>query len=294
VNFFLELTINGLLTGGLYALVALGIVLVFKATEVVSIAHGQFLVFGAVFFWVFYVGAGFPLWLSLLLALASGALLGFLTERLWLRPLIGQPLFSSFLMTFGIFMFLDGILQLILKGKTWGLPSFLATGTITVGDIKLFVGDLMSFAICLAVFLITMIIFRYTKFGLGMRATAESHQLAQSVGINVRVIFSLVWIISAMIAVVAGITAARVMDIHFPLPWLIVKGLVVAMVGGLDSLPGALAAGLVLGVLENEAAGYLDPIVGGGIKEVAAYVVLLFILLVRPQGLFGLIRIKRV
>jgi branched-chain amino acid transport system permease protein len=230
----------------------------------------------------------------LLLALASGALLGFLTERLCLRPLIGQPLFSSFLMTFGIFMFLDGVLQLILKGRTWGLPSFLPTGTITVGGAKLFVGDLVSFAICLAMFLMTMLIFRYTKFGLGMRATAESHQLAQSVGINVRTIFSMVWILSAIVAVVAGITAARVMDIYFPLPWLIAKGLVVAMVGGLDSLGGALVAGLVLGLLENVTAGYLDPIVGGGIKEVAAYVLLLFILLVSPQGLFGLIRIKRV
>lgn len=163
-----------------------------------------------------------------------------------------------------------------------------------VGGARVFVGDLVTFGICLMVFLLTMVLFRYTKIGLGMRATAESHELAQSVGINVRTIFSLVWIVSAVIAVIAGITAARVTDIHFPLPWLIVKGLVVALVGGLNSLPGTLIGGLILGLLENVAAGYLDPIVGGGIKEVAVYVLLLFILLVRPYGLFGLSRIERI
>lgn len=294
MDFFLQLSFSGLLNGGLYALIALAIVLVFKATEVVSLAHGQLLAFGALFFWLFYVGLGWPLWASLLLALASGALLGFITERICLRPLIGQPLFSGFLMTFAIFMFLDGIFQLILKGQTWGIPAFFPAGTIMVGGARVFVGDLVTFGICLVVFLLTVLIFQYTKVGLGMRATAESHQLAQSVGINVRTIFGLVWILSAVIAVIAGITSARVMDIHFPLPWLIVKGLVVALVGGLNSLPGTIVAGLMLGFLESVAAGYLDPVVGGGVKEVSVYVLLLFVLLARPYGLFGLARIERV
>lgn len=294
MTFFLELSSSGLLIGGLYALIALGIVLVYKATEVVSLAHGQLLAFGALFFWVGFVGLGLPLWLSLLIALALGGLLGFMTERLCLRPLIGQPLFAGFLMTFAIFMVLDGIFQLILKGEAWGYPAFLPTGTITIAGARVFVGDLVSFGICLVVFLLMMLVFRYTKVGLGMRATAESHQLAQSAGINVRTIFRLVWIVSAAIAVIAGVTLARVVDIHFPLPWLVVKGLIVALVGGLNSLGGALVGGLLLGLLENVSAGYLDPLVGGGVKEVAAYVLLLFILLVRPHGLFGLVRIERV
>lgn len=294
MTYFLNLAITGLLTGGLYALVAVSIVLVYKATHVVSLAHGQLLAFGALFFWIGFVGLGLPLWLSLLLCLVLGGLLGLVVERFTLRPLIGQPLFSAFLMTFAIFFVFDGIFQLILKGQAWGFPAFLPKGNMTIGGISLPVGDLVSFGIALLVFLLVVLVFQYTKVGLGMRATAEEHQLAQSVGINVRTIFSLVWILSAIIAAVAGITLARVVDIHYPLPWLAVKGLVVALVGGLDSIPGALVGGLLLGFLENVAAGYLDPVVGGGIKDVAAYVLLLFILLVKPYGLFGLVRIERI
>ncbi len=294
MTYFIDLAVSGILLGGLYALVAVSIVLVFKATHVVSLAHGQLLAFGALFFWIAFVGLGLPLGLSLLLCLILSGLLGLAVERFTLRPLIGQPLFSAFLMTFAVFFVLDGIFQLILKGQAWSLPAFLPKGTMVIGGIKLSVADLVSFVIALVVFLLIMIIFRYTKIGLGMRATAEEHQLAQSVGINVRTIFSMVWLLSAIASAFAGIALARVMDIFYPLPWIAVKGLIVAIVGGLDSILGAFLAGLLLGFLENVAAGYLDPIVGGGIKDVAAYVLLLFILLVKPYGLFGLVRIERI
>lgn len=294
MTYFLNLAITGLLTGGLYALIAVSIVMVYKATHVVSLAHGQLLAFGALFFWIGFVGLGLPLWLSLLLCIVLGALIGLAVERLTLRPLIGQPLFSAFLMTFAVFFVFDGIFQLILKGQAWGIPAFLPKGTTAIGGISIPVGDSISFGIALIVFLLVVVVFQYTKVGLGMRATAEEHQLAQSVGINVRTIFSLVWILSAVVAAIAGVTLARVLEIYYPLPWVAVKGLVVALVGGLDSIPGALLGGLLLGFLENVAAGYFDPVVGGGIKDVAAYVLLLFILLVRPYGLFGLVRIERI
>jgi branched-chain amino acid transport system permease protein len=127
-----------------------------------------------------------------------------------------------------------------------------------------------------------------------MRATAEHHTLAQSAGVRVRTIFTIVWILSAMGACVAGMAAANIMDIHYPLPFIGIKGLIVAILGGLESIGGAFLAGLILGVLENIFAGYLDPLVGGGVMEVAAYVILLFILLVKPYGLFGLKRIERI
>ena len=294
MDYFLNLSISGLLTGGLYALVALSIVLVYKATEVVSLAQGQLLAFGALFFWAAYVALGLPIWLSFLIALVLGAALGFLVERLCLRPLIGQPLFSSFLMTFALFMFMDGIFQLVLSGQARGYQDFLPTGNWEMGQVSVSIGDLVSFIIALVVFGIMLLIFQYTKVGLGMRATAESHKLAQSVGIRVRRIFSLVWIISAVLCVVSGITVARVMNIHYPLPWIATKGLVVALVGGLDSIPGALLGGLILGLVENLAAGYLDPLVGGGVREVAGYVLLLIILLFKPYGLSGQVRIERI
>lgn len=294
MQFFLELSFNGLIIGGLYALVALAIVLVCKATEVVSLAHGQLLAFGAVFFYLGYVLLDWPLWAAWLLGLAMGAVLGFGTERLCLRPLIGQPLFSGFLMTFAVFMVLDGIFALILKGEAWGFPDFLPAGDVIIAGARVSMGGLFSLGICLLVFLLTAIFFRYTKVGLGMRATAESHRLAQSVGINVRTIFSLVWVLSAVIAVVAGVMLARQLDIRFMLTTVAFKALVVAMVGGLDSIPGAIVGGLVLGWVENVASGYLDPIVGGGIQEVAGYIMLLLVLLIRPYGIFGLVRIERV
>jgi branched-chain amino acid transport system permease protein len=291
---FMSFVIPGLLNGGLYAMVGIAIILVFKATGIVSLAHGQLLAFGALVFWTALVLMGLPLWLSLLLTLIVAAIMGLLIERFFIRPLIGQPVFSAFLMTFAIFIFLSGIWQLILQGRALGYPPFSAAEAIQLGGIEINLVQLLSFGTALLVFLILMLFFRYMRLGLLMKATAEDHQLAQSVGINVRAVFSLTWAISAVVASVGGIALASATAIHYPLPWVIVKGLIVALFGGLQSIPGALIAGLVLGVTENVAAGYLDPIVGGGVRDTAAYVFLLLILLVRPQGLFGSRRIERI
>ena len=291
---FLQLLFIGLFEGSLYAMVAAAIVLVYKSTHVVSLAHGQLMAYGALAFWFALTVLKLPFIIALLLALICLGAFGWLIERLAMRPLIGQPLFTAFLTTFALFLLGDGIFQLILKGESASFAAYLPGGMTPVLGVSLPTTQLISFGVCLALFLCLAIFFQKTKIGLGMRATAEDHQLAQSTGISVRAIFSWIWIISAMVATVAGIALANVMDIYFPLPYIGVKGLIVALVGGLESLPGALLAGLLLGVLENVSAGYLDPLVGGGVKEVAAYVLLLFILLVKPYGLFGLVRIERI
>jgi branched-chain amino acid transport system permease protein len=291
---FLQLLFIGLFEGSLYAMVAAAIVLVYKSTHVVSLAHGQLMAYGALAFWFTLTVLKLPFIVALLLALIILAVCGWLIERLAMRPLIGQPLFAAFLTTFALFLLGDGIFQLILKGESTSFSAYLPGGMTPVLGVSLPTTQLISFGVCLALFLCLAIFFRKTKIGLGMRATAEDHQLAQSTGISVRAIFSWIWVISAMVATIAGIALANVMDIYFPLPYVGIKGLIVALVGGLESLPGALLAGLLLGVLENVSAGYLDPLVGGGVKEVAAYVLLLFILLVKPYGLFGLVRIERI
>ncbi|UCD79537.1 MAG: branched-chain amino acid ABC transporter permease [Desulfobacterales bacterium] len=291
---FLQLLFIGLLEGSLYAMVAAAIVLVYKSTHIVSLAHGQLMAYGALAFWFALTILKLPFLVALLLALIILAGCGWLIERLAMRPLIGQPLFAAFLTTFALFLLGDGIFQLILKGESTSFAAYLPGGMTPVLGVSLPTTQLISFGVCLALFLCLAIFFQKTKMGLGMRASAEDHQLAQSTGISVRAIFSWIWIISAMVATIAGIALANVMDIYFPLPYVGVKGLIVALVGGLESLPGALLAGLLLGVLENVSAGYLDPLVGGGVKEVAAYVLLLFILLVKPYGLFGLVRIERI
>ncbi len=291
---FLQLFLLGLLEGGLYAMVAAAIVLVYKSTHVVSLAHGQLMGYGALAFWFTLTVLKVPLVLSILIALVCLAVFGWLIERIAMRPLIGQPLFAAFLTTFALFLVGDGIFQLILKGKAFSFAAYLPSGMISVIGVPLPITQVISFGVCLLLFLGLAIFFQRTKAGLGIRATAEDHQLAQSTGISVRAIFSLIWVISAMVATIAGVSLANVMDIYYTLPLVGIKGLTVALVGGLESLPGALLAGLLLGVLENVSAGYLDPLVGGGVKEVAAYVLLLFILLVKPYGLMGLVRIERI
>jgi len=288
------LLLLGLMEGALYSMVAAAIVLVYKSTHVVSLAHGQLMAFGALAFWFVLVNLRLPLVVALALGLASSALFGWVVERLYMRPLIGQPLFAAFLVTFAVFLTLDGIFQLILKGESASFSHYLPGGNTSIGGVRLPTTQLVSFAACLFLFAGLGFFYRFTKIGLGMRATAEDHQLAQSAGVTVRSVFSAIWVLSAMVAGVAGIALANVTDIYYPLPYMGIKGLIVALVGGLDSLPGALLAGLLLGVLENVSAGYLDPLVGGGVKEVAPYLLLLFVLLVKPYGLLGLVRIERI
>lgn len=291
---FLQLVVSGVETGSLYALVGLAVVIIYKATHIVSLAQGQLLAFGVLFFWLAWVVFGLPLWLSLLLTIVLAIIMGYAVERFALRPLIGQPHFTAFLMTFAVFLILDGVFQLILKGSYGVLPPLLPGEMIKVGGVAIATEGVFSLGIALLIFGSLAAFFRYTRLGLGMRATSEDHQLAQSTGIKVKNIFSLVWIISAVVAAFSGIIMAMTVNIGYSLPWIIIKGLVVALFGGLDSLFGALVAGLLLGILEFVGAGYLDPLVGGGFQDVAAYIVLLLILLVKPYGLFGLIRIERV
>ncbi|MBE9569477.1 MAG: branched-chain amino acid ABC transporter permease [Proteobacteria bacterium] len=291
---FLQQAITGLMIGSLYALVAASIVLVYKATHVVSLAHGQLVAFGALFFWLFLGGLGLPFWMGLIPAFFLTALIGLLIERLTLRPLIGQPLIAAFLMTFAIFIALEGVFVLYLKGQTRALPAFLPEGNLDISGLSIPINQLISFFVAILLFAAVSLIFKFTKLGLGMRATAEDHRLAQSTGITVRNIFSYIWILSAVVAAIAGIATANVMDIYYMLPYIGINGLIVAICGGLDSLLGALVVGLLLGVVENVGAAYLDPIVGGGVKDVVGYVVLLLVLLIKPYGLFGLVRIERI
>jgi branched-chain amino acid transport system permease protein len=280
--------------GGLYALVGASIVMVYKATRVASLAHGQLVSFGALFFYVFYTLLGLPLIVTLVLTFGASFLLGMGLERIGMRPLIGQPVFAAFLNTFAIYIILDGVLNIVLKGGVVDFPDFLPSGSLKAASLSLPVPQLVSFLAALFLFGMLGLFFRFTRIGLNMLATAEAHQLAQSTGIRVKQIFTLVWSLSAALAAVGGLAVANVTDISFLLPNIGMKGLTVALFGGLDSIPGAIVGGLALGILENVAAGYIDPVVGGGVKEVSAYVMVLLILLFRPYGLFGQIRIERI
>jgi branched-chain amino acid transport system permease protein len=292
---FAQLFINGLFMGSIYALAGCSIVLIFKATRVFSIAHGALMAIGALLFWYLFNGFGLPFWLAFLIAVMLIGIVAGVAERLFMRPLIGQPPFSAFFMTFGLFMMFEALYVTGIGGVSRAYVGLVSNHAFHIGDVAIYSDRFSVFGVSLLVFILIWLFFRYTDIGLRMRATSENHQLAQSTGVNVRQVFSLVWIGSGVIATVAGIAAATVTDVSEGIIiFIITRAMTAALVGGLESFAGALLAGLLLGVAESISSGYIDQLVGGGFADVAAYLILLLVLIIRPYGMFGEARIERV
>ena len=294
MEFFLQLVLNGLVVGSIYSLVALGFVIIFKASGVLNFAQGEFLLLGAYVF-LAISSAHAPIGAALLLTFAFSAILGILLERLVLRPLIGEPIISVIMVTLGLSSVLRAIVQGIWGTDTRPLPSVFSLDPIQLGPLPIARGYLYS-AACVAVLLVVLtLFFRFARPGIAMRATADSQQVALSMGISVRRIFALSWSIAAVVSAVGGILLATMRGgVDGSLAILGLKVLPAVIVGGLDSIGGAILGGLLIGVLENLSGGYLDPVFGGGVKEVAPFVALVLILMVRPYGFFGKVRIERV
>ena len=236
------------------------------------------------------------LFLSLILTLPTAFLMGILIERLTLRPLIGQPIFATVMMTLAMAQFLQGMTIL-----TWGayqrpLPEILPLQPLIIGTIRLRLNLVIAFAVAMLGFGIFAIFFRYTKAGLAMRAAAEDHRLAQSVGLSVRRIFGLAWAIASVIAMTGGVLLGNISGVDLNLSSIGFKAFPAVLFGGLESIPGALIGGLAVGIIENLVAGLpADPTVRSwNLGEIAPYVFMLLVLLFRPEGLFGLKRIERI
>jgi len=294
MEFFLQLLLNGLVVGSIYSLVALGFVIIFKSSGILNFAQGEFLLLGAYVF-LAVASAHAPIGAALLLTFAFSAVLGIVLERLVLRPLIGEPIISVIMVTLGLSSVLRAIVQGIWGTDTRPLPSVFSLDPIQLGPLPIARGYLYS-AGCVAVLLVVLtLFFKYARPGIAMRATADSQQVALSMGISVRRIFALSWSIAAVVSAVGGILLATLRGgVDGSLAILGLKVLPAVIVGGLDSIGGAILGGLLIGVLENLSGGYLDPVFGGGVKEVAPFVALVLILMVRPYGLFGKVRIERV
>jgi len=286
----LQYIANGLMVGGVYALIALGIVLVYKSTSVFNFAIGQMMMFGAFFFWMCTEQFGLPIWVSLLLGLVGTVIVGLLIERFTLRPLIGQPLLSAVLVTLALVYFLNGVAMGIWGAYPQALPEFLPGAPVSVGGIVFAHDMLWSFFLAMAIFVLLLLFYQRTRVGLAMRATAESHEIAQARGINVRTIFSLSWAICGVVAAVAGMLIAYRLGVSQFLSLVGLKAFPAVMFGGLDSIAGALIGGLTVGVLENLAGGLIAP----WMMEITPYIILLLVLILRPEGLFGLKRIERI
>jgi branched-chain amino acid transport system permease protein len=291
---------EGLVSGVLYALVALGFVLIYKASGVFNFAQGIMVVFAALTL-VSLHDMGVPVLLAVLLTLLVMAMLAVAIERLVLRPLVNRPEIMLFMATFGLTWVLIGTGGLIFGGESkhmitneLHLPQGAVDLHILGGLVSLQKLDIAAAAIASMMVLCLALMFQHTRIGRALRAVADSHRAALSVGISLNQIWVVVWFAAGVVALVTGIMWGAKSEVSFALQVVALKALPVLIVGGLTSVPGAIAGGLIIGVSEKLGEFYWGPLVGGGIESWLAYVIALVVLLFRPQGLFGEVIIDRI
>ncbi len=295
MTFFLQLVVTGLAQGMVYALIAIGFVIILKCSQVFNIAQGHFVLIGGYLGYTFLVPLGLPVWAALLLAVVTAGVMGLGIERLMLRPLVGQPVLAVVMMTIALATVLGGVATLLWGAEYKTYHGLLPTVNLTVGPISIPSESLIGLIVSVLCVGLLMLLFRHTKIGLAMRATAEDLQVVQSVGIKVTTVYAVSWVIACVVGVVGGILLGGVSGVNMDLANIGLKAFAVVLLGGVDSIGGAIVGGIILGMLENVAAGYLDPLLpGGGLAQVFPFFVMIVVLIFRPHGLFGLARIERV
>jgi len=297
MSFFFEVLIGGLLSGVMYSLVALGFVLIYKASGVFNFAQGAMVFFAALTF-VGFLEMGLNFWVAFVLTLGAMVVLGLLTERIVLRPLVNQPQISLFMATIGLTFVIEGVAQLLWGSQPHGLDIGIQDEPLgwiadTTGmNVSKF--DLAAAGIAAALVTTLAQFFSRTRIGRALRAVADDHQAALAVGIPLQQIWGIVWTVAGFVALVAGLLWGARNGVQFSLTFLALKALPVLILGGFESIPGAVIGGLIIGAAEKLAEVYIGPHVGGGIEGWFPYVLALLFLLVRPEGLFGEKHIDRV
>lgn len=296
MTFFLQLVITGFALGMIYALIAIGFVIILKCSDVFNIAQGHFVMIGGYLGYTYLVVFGIPIWASLILAIVTAIIMGLLIERLTLRPLVGQPVLAIVMMTIALSTVFEGLATLIWGGEYKTYHGVLPTVTLQLGELSIPSETSIGMIVSIVAVATLMLLFRYSKIGLAMRATAEDEQVVQSAGINVTTVYAFSWVIASVVGVIGGILLGGVSGVMIPLAQVGIKAFAVVLLGGLNSIGGAIVAGIILGVLENVAAGYLDPLLpaGGGLANVFPFIVMIIVLTIRPYGLFGQVRIERI
>jgi branched-chain amino acid transport system permease protein len=295
MTFFLQLVLTGFALGMIYALIAIGFVIILKCSEVFNIAQGHFVLIGGYLGYTFLVPLGLPIWAALGMAIATAIIMGLAIERFALRPLLGEPVLAVVMVTIALATVLGGLATLLWGAEYKAYHGLLPTITLKIGTISIPSESLIGLIVSVICVVLLMLLFRYTKIGLAMRATAEDLHVVQSLGIRATTVYAVSWVIACVVGVIGGILLGGVSGANMELAEVGLKAFAVVLLGGVNSIGGAIVAGIILGMLENVAAGYLDPLLpGGGLAKVFPFIVMIIVLIFRPYGLFGLSRIERI
>lgn len=292
--FFLQMLINGIVVGSIYGLVALGFVLIYRASGALNLANGEFVIFGPYICLMLMTALQVPFLVALLITLLFSALLGLVVERLVVRPLQNAPVISVIMATIGLSSLLAGAVHMIWGHSTKTFPPVFPQTPVNIGGIIVTPVYLWSFIVVVVLLIIFSIFFKYSKIGLAIRAVADDQQAASSMGISVKFVYAATWTIAAIVAAIGGVLIGNINGINPTMASIGLTVLPVVILGGLDSILGAIIGGFAIGILQNMAGGYLDPLVGGGLKEVVPFVIVLLVLMLKPHGLFGSRGIERV
>jgi len=290
----LQFVITGITVGMIYALIALGFVLVWKSSGVANLALGQLVLISSWFTYGMLVQAGLPLWLSLVLIILFALVLGWVIERFVLRPLIAQPILSLITVTLGLAFFIEGAVSFIWPKSVAALPRLFPQEPIHIGTAVVSQEYLWAAAISLILFGLLSLYFKYHKMGIAMRATADDQMAVQACGIPVTKIFSMSWMLACVLAAVGGVLMSSIGGITFGLVHTGLKAFSVVILGGLNSFLGAIIAGPIIGLAENLGGGYLTPLTWPGVREVIPFIIIIIVLFLKPYGLFGEVRIERI
>lgn len=290
-----QLVVNGVIVGTLYGVVAMCFVLIYKSTQIVNFAQGEFLLIGAWVCWWLLTSMQVPFWLGFPITLAFMAIFGVLLQVIVLRPLIGEPIISVIMVTVGLSIFFQAMMKWMFGVFAEPFPEVFGTKSMNVLGLNVQTPYIMSMLVSLVIMVGFAWFFKFSRFGLAMRATAFNQQVAQSLGISVKMVFAMAWAISAVVSALAGVVVGMVNGVSSALSFFGIKVFPAVILGGLDSIIGAIVGGLIIGVLENVAefvdSQYLNL---GNLYTVAPFYAMIIILMIKPYGLFGTKQIERI
>lgn len=302
-SFILEGLVIGLAVGSIYALIALGFALLYKSTKILNLAHGEMVLFGGYMAIALTRSLPLPVGVSFVVAilatLGAAAALGFVIERGVMRPLFGQPLLSIIIVTLAMGYIIRGLMVGLWGGDTRQFPQVVPTGVVRLADIAIPEVGIWSALVAVVLLVAFALFFRYSLWGIAMRAAANEQLTASTLGVSLKRVFAYAWSFAAIAASVGGILIGLWLGVNFALAYVGLKALAAAILGGLDSIPGAILGGFIIGIVENIIGGYIDANVAlfgvplQGFKEITPFVVILLVLMVKPYGLFGTEHIER-